>query len=177
MINIENNDKIKFLLDEVWLLTFGGAFQRSYVYKENQSEKTRANFKKAIRLFVEKQLQPQYHTLVSEEQHLINIKDLISYSEEHHKILAGGRLKFGVAQKIVNLYCKYVWCLGLIPEPPHFPVDRIIQQKIKYRPLVAWTKIDSEKEYMSIINYAKSKLEENQSLAEFELYNFQRSSN
>ncbi len=173
---LEDDSKTIFLLNEIWMLTFGGAFLRAYVYQPNQLEKSRSDFRKSIRSFVEKELQPQYLELVSEEQHILNIISLVKYTECQEEILTVGRIKFGVAQKIINLYLKYLWCLGFIPEPPHFPVDRIIQEKIKYKPLLAWTKIDSEEDYMCIINFAKSKLEENQSLAEYELYNFQRSS-
>lgn len=42
----------------------------------------------------------------------------------------------------------------LIP-PPHFPVDRIIQQKLKYKGLFPWTQMPDEIEYLKIINFAK----------------------
>jgi hypothetical protein len=64
-----------------------------------------------------------------------------------------GKINFGIAQKMLNLYLKYMWSLGNIQEPPHFPVDRIIQIKLirtsqttRDYPIKieAWTQFDDE---------------------------------
>lgn len=34
--------------------------------------------------------------------------------------------RIGSAQKALNLYRKYLWCLGYIPFPPHCPFDATI---------------------------------------------------
>jgi hypothetical protein len=53
---------------------------------------------------------------------------------------------FGVAQKVINLFLKDLWALGLIPpktEPfLHIPIDRGVLDKLKKVPLTwkAWTK-------------------------------------
>ena len=66
---------------------------------------------------------------------------------------------------MLNLYLKYQWCLGNIKEPPHFPVDRIIQQKlngwarakgIPQLELMHWTRFTDEKHYLEVINLARS---------------------
>ena len=41
--------------------------------------------------------------------------------------------KYGIAQKFINLSLKYHWCLDLIQEPPHCPIDSTIINKTKYR--------------------------------------------
>ena len=51
-------------------------------------------------------------------------------SDEFSDILAGNMLRLGVAQKIVNLYLKYLWCLEeTLHVPQHCPFDnRIIER-------------------------------------------------
>lgn len=169
------NPQQTFINTEVWILTFGGAFQRANIYADKVSEKQRRDFREALILKVEKNLLPQYKSEVSEEKHIQNILEIVAYSHEHTPILKPGQLYFGVAQKLLNLYLKYQWCLGNIAQPPHFPVDRIIQQKLKFKPIINWTSMKSEEEYKSIIECARKDAEEKGiSLAEWELEEFAR---
>ena len=108
-------------------------------------------------------------------KHLKNIKAIISFTESTGSILTNGKLNFGVAQKLLNLYLKYHWCLNLIPQPPHFPVDSIIQKELGLM-VVPWTKMQNEIEYLRIINHAKVQLKKHncKSIAELELLLFSR---
>lgn len=47
------------------------------------------------------------------------------------EILANGGLSFGRAQKLLNLYLKYMWMAGEIEEPPHCPVDAFVIDELK----------------------------------------------
>ena len=47
----------------------------------------------------------------------------------HHRILDGERLRFGRAQKLLNMYFKYMWCADEI-SPPHCPFDNIIIKRL-----------------------------------------------
>ncbi|RCW91303.1 hypothetical protein [Winogradskyella arenosi] len=38
-----------FLIEEIWLLTFGGAFQHTGIYKPNTKEKDRTYFRNKLR--------------------------------------------------------------------------------------------------------------------------------
>ncbi len=164
-----------FINTEIWILTFGGAFQRANIYAENVRENQRKAFRDALIHKVEKDLLPQYESEVSEEKHIQNILEIVAYSHEHTPILKPGQLYFGVAQKLLNLYLKYQWCLGNIAQPPHFPVDRIIQQKLKFKPIINWTSMKSEEKYRNIIECARKDAEEKGvSLAEWELEEFTR---
>ena len=165
--------KQTFINTEIWLLTFGGAFQRANVYAKNTSEVQRREFRKALSTFVEVNLAVQYQQTVSEDTHIMNIHTLISFSAKHGELLNGEKITFGVAQKILNLYLKYQWCLGNIPTPPHFPVDRIIQGKLELPKIINWTTLNSETEYRNIIEKAKEMAKSKfNSLAEWELINF-----
>ncbi|MEX1190437.1 MAG: hypothetical protein WEA99_00595 [Brumimicrobium sp.] len=114
--------KQSFLNRELWLLTFQGAFQRAKIYTKEASEKQRKQFREALSEYVEQNLLQQYHGKVNDEKHIENIHALIKFTEKFEPILKPGKLYFGVAQKILNLYLKYQWCVGNSQEPPHFPV-------------------------------------------------------
>lgn len=180
--------KKEFLNNEIWILTFGGAFQRANIYKENYSEKIRTNFRKALRVKVEKLVTENYYQKVEQEQHIKNIYKLVAFSKNLR--IEGNciPINFGVAQKLLNLYLKYLWCLNVIPEPPHFPVDRIIQEKLikilkKYNltplNLLPWTQFENHIHYKKVIESAKLITEnvkefKELSLAELELKIFDR---
>ncbi|MDM1549455.1 hypothetical protein HX096_16495 [Empedobacter falsenii] len=169
--------KNDFLLYEFWILSVQGGFQRSNAYKKETSDKERIAFRKALKQFVDTELVPQYQMIVSDNQHENNIITLCNYSKENYEhLFVKGSLNIGVSQKLLNLYLKYQWCAGWIETPPHFPVDRIIQQKLNVKPLKPWTKFEDINDYRNVIDFAKkefSKMNYN-SLAEMELNIFER---
>ncbi|HBH49005.1 MAG TPA: hypothetical protein DDX98_10210, partial [Bacteroidales bacterium] len=125
------NAKQEFTNNQIWVLTFRGAFQRAGIYSSDVSNTQKTQFKFKLRGFVENLVEAEYlKGAVSEQNHLHNIKEVQSYSQNFNSILINSELNFGVSQKILNLYLKHQWCLGRIPEPPHFPMDRIIQIKL-----------------------------------------------
>ncbi len=165
----------KFIESEIWLLTISGGFQRANVYINGATNKERLEFRKKLHDEVIN-IAAEYTGTVSEARHIDNINKI---SKLNHPALNNGFLKFGISQKILNLYLKYLWCLGEISTPPHFPVDRTIQIILKYKPVVNWTEIDSRVEYMRIIEHAHAKRQEENkynSIAEQELDLFKRSS-
>jgi len=165
--------KKDFIETEIWLLTIGGGFQRANVYINDATGKERLEFRNKLHSEVIK-IAAEYKDTVSEARHIDNI---IKISRLKHSALNNGCMNFGVSQKILNLYLKYLWCLGEISTPPHFPVDRIIQQKLKITPVISWTQIDSPEKYMRIIEHAKKQAKkENTSIAELELALFKRNS-
>lgn len=181
--------KDQFLNNELWTLTIGAAFQRAYLYAENAPEEEKKKFKNATRNYIENTILPHYKPgKVSEENHVKHITELSEFTTEFHAIFAKGRMNFGISQKMLNLYLKYQWCKGSVEEPPHFPVDRIIQEElnrvaksngVKPRVIQAWTKFEDEKKYLEVINFAKlikekEKALEKFSLPEIELYLFER---
>ena len=74
---------------------------------------------------------PSYSASVSEEEHLKNIGALLAHvSSCCHAYINEGRITFGVAQKALNTYLKYLWCDGLISMPPHCPFDSIVLNQL-----------------------------------------------
>lgn len=169
-----NNIKRDFLIEEIWLLTFGGAFQHSGIYKANTKEKERTYFRNILKGYIEQVVLKKYKQPVSDEDHLENIISISNYTASFKEVLKAP-INIGISQKLLNLALKYYGCLGLLPEPPHFPVDRIIQQKIYKQPLVNWTQLDTKDIYLQIINDARTLAKQNNlSLAQWELENFIR---
>jgi hypothetical protein len=165
-----------FLHSELWILTFGGAFQRAGIYKTEIliTEKERSDFRNGLKMYVETHLLLQYKIIISEKSHIENIQKIVDFSTQHAVILSNDTLNFGVAQKLLNLLLKYHWCIGEIAEPPHFPVDRLIQKEIGCK-ITNWTELNNVTDYLCIIDAARIKAhEKNMTLAMWELVHFQR---
>lgn len=184
--------KLEFLNNEFWILTFGGAFQRANIYKEKYPKKTRTTFRNNLRTYVEEIVSSGYNTPVSEEKHIENIYSIVRFSEEKENEGCIIPINFGVAQKLLNLYLKYKWCLGnLKTVPPHFPVDRLVQEllnkevkdmSVNRKKVEPWTQFYNEEKYLEVIRFAESVRDtktdfKNLSLAEMELTLFNRRSN
>jgi len=162
------NTKWEFIEKEIWIMTFGGAFQRANVYKEDASDRKRKNFRDEVKEYVCDLVEKYYSKVIDEEQHVRNIEELCDWaSRKHGDILENGRLRIGVGQKIFNLYLKYLWCLNEIETPPHCPIDRTIVSIISKKS-IKWTTLDDIDEYKNLIEKAKKKAN-SKSLAEWEL--------
>ncbi len=175
--------KKEFIFGEVWLLTVSAAFQRANIYNsdynENDFEGKKKDFKMDLKELIIQISEEYNNRVISEEEHIQNIDSIGSFSTKYSEILRDGRLNFGVSQKLLNLYLKYLWCLGLLNTPPHFPVDRIIQIGLGITKPYSWTAMDDKKEYMDVIEIARKALPENhgvKNIAELELKLFKRNS-
>ncbi|MCM4150021.1 hypothetical protein DHD05_00315 [Arenibacter sp. N53] len=180
--------KNTFINNEIWMLTYGASFQRAYAYTENASEVTKGYFKNMTSGLINNMLDQYKKGNVSDDQHIENIEAVRDNSRNFSEIFTGGEINFGISQKILNLYLKYQWCLGNIPEPPHFPVDRIIQQKLNRHventtmvslQIEPWTRFKDETHYLKVINFSRelAKLDSsvhNLTPANIELTLFQR---
>ncbi len=170
--------KKEFIFGEVWLLTVSAAFQRANIYKSDYDKKEKKVFKEKLKELIIQKSEEYNNGVISEEDHLKNIEDIITFSADYPNVLRGGRLNFGICQKLLNLYLKYLWCLGLLKfPPPHFPVDRKIQIDLGITNPCSWTAMDDKKEYLKVIEIARKALPEHSeinSIAELELKLFKR---
>jgi hypothetical protein len=167
MLTPEQRD---FLLREFFALTLAGTVQRSGLYKKETTEQARKPFQEAMRKLLE-EMAGEYAKDVSEERHVENIERLAKQlTGDHATILAEGGMRIGLAQKALNLYLKYRWCLGEIPKPPHCPLDSIVLGNVPGCKDVRWTRIEEIEEYRRIIAAAKDEARfKGQSLAQWEL--------
>lgn len=153
------NARLDYLLKELWILAWNASVQRAKLYKEGReaaSEDTRL-FRERLVSYLSSQVIPGYgQGALEEEQHYKNIDDLAGYANKvGEKVLGHLGYKYGVAQKLLNLALKYHWCLGVIAEPPHCPVDRIVIDQTRYKGKINWTEIKHRSEYQSIIEDIK----------------------
>jgi hypothetical protein len=142
------------------------SLQRSYTYLALDG---RAEFRNSLATLVQL-YSVQYLVGVDEAKHLANIEAISNeMSDRFGPILRGGRFRIGIAQKVLNLYIKYLWCANdNFPLPPHCPVDRIILQAAGNNG--AWTRLDSIGEYNKWIKGIRKIASENRlSVAEWEL--------
>lgn len=172
--------KKKFILNEIWMLTINAAFQRANIYANDPSEEERNFFKSELREYISNAIVFYYEEddNVWNDTHIENINQISKFTAKFSDMLQGGKLNFGVCQKLLNLYLKYLWCIDEAKTPPHFPIDRIIQEKLGIANPISWTKNMGEEEYRLIIDYAKNMLPiyNQKNLAELELYLFKRRS-
>jgi hypothetical protein len=119
---------------------------RAPVYRKDASEEDKQRTKDWLRREL-KTLAEQYH--VSDVEESKHIENIVKFAEAATRSLGGrlfdGRLRFGVAQKVVNLYLKYLWVTDYVAEPPHCPIDGRIALKAKLA--YQWTTSDSRAEY------------------------------
>jgi hypothetical protein len=143
----------------------GGVIYASGITEEQRS-KLREVAKRELR-----GLATGYSTPVSEGQHIQNISNLAtSISHNCNLLLSEGCFRFGIAQKALNVYLKYLWCANRIPTPPHCPFDSIVIGKLKllHGSPDQWTRIVDASPYKAWVSAAKL-VAGPTSLAEWEL--------
>jgi len=151
------DEQWQFLEGEFLTNSINGALQHSSTYA-NKNEKDHETVRAVIRSVL-CDLATRYSGEVS-DKHVKNIEDLARrVTEKCASLLKGGHLRFGVAQKALNLYLKYLWCMGKIPPPPHCPFDRgIIQsKKLLDFPKDNWTEVDDDGTYLKWVSKAEEK--------------------
>ena len=154
------DDKLQFITNELWILAWAASVQRAKLYKgkEDMDSTSRevSKFREDVIGFITANSIPQYADGCTEEQHYKNIDDLIAYANRVDPgILSRSGYKYGIAQKLLNLALKYYWCLGLVKEPPHCPVDRIVISKTSHNGKINWTQITDRSQYQKIIEDIK----------------------
>ena len=170
----------KFLAQETFALTVNGAIGRNRTYRDGVDEKSKREFRESLRCWLSSKVREYRAERIGDKQHLTNIETLSSTLSKHHgDILLCGRFRIGTAQKALNLYLKYCWARGVVPEPPHCPIDSIVLAQItkcasgvrcRICADVTWTKIRCIHEYVHFVDKAKARADEKGlSLARWEL--------
>ena len=131
-----------FLEDEFLTLSINGALQHSSTYKPTARKKDPETLQRELRSGL-CDIAARYSSEVGEEEHLENIQELARrVNKSCASFLNGDHLRFGVAQKALNLHLKYLWCVGKtrIP-PPHCPFDRTVLEKLRFQD--NWTEVET----------------------------------
>ena len=145
-----------------------GALGRSNTYSKTASETSRNLFRNALREKL-REIASKYNSPITEEGHLSNVVDISNnLTSEFPNCLRNGRFRIGIAQKVLNLYLKYLWCAELIPLPPHCPFDSIVIGHLPGCRDLNWTSIDSTEDYLRLVRAAEN-VAQSRTLSEWEL--------
>ena len=148
------DQKQQYLCRELEILAWNASVQRANVYVPGLAadDPRKRRFRKQVLEFLARQLLPNYGNPMNEAEHRQNIERLGAHASGiDAELLSGGNYRFGVAQKLLNLTLKYHWCLGVVVEPPHCPVDRIVLKQTR-RSDMSWTQIDDCGPYLEAID-------------------------
>lgn len=172
----DTKDKVRFIKYELGLLSLKAALStrddKYPIYAQSYKTDQRTPAKKAFRSILDDIENKYFIGEVTEENHIKYIVKIADdLSRTIGKYLHKGRFRIGVAQKLVNVHLKYLWAAGLIPEPPHCPIDGIIRDKAKIN--YDWIKSDSILEYQEAINGIRKQIG-NTSISNWELAEFRR---
>jgi hypothetical protein len=128
------------------------AFRRNKLYKDGIAQSLRKELRDSLRDELRKLSGGYRRGAVSEVEHEANILHLSEeMSKQYGSILVGDRFNIGTSQKALNVYLKFLWCLGQLSiEPVHRPLDRIILKRASING--SWTSLDDIEIYRSWIN-------------------------
>jgi hypothetical protein len=131
--------------------------------------------KEAFRADLRRHLQrlsQKYEATVTSADHVQTIQDLADLlTKAHSAVLRGSRFRYGTAQKALNLYLKYRWCLGEIDVPPHCPFDSEIIRRVPAYTGASWTRMCTDAEYQALVEAATRMDGSTLAKWELELYN------
>lgn len=168
--------KQEFMHREICSLCFLAAFGMARKIPFYKADTDREAIRKYIRDELW-ELSIKYSRKIEENEH---VKTIETFQNEVNRnflgMLARDGLTFGRAQKLINLYLKYMWVCGFIKEPPHCPIDSIIIKELKKRGGEVWgpsfTNMGKD-DYKRVLSEIK-KVRGKQSVAEWELQVFNR---
>jgi len=160
---IIDEKKERFLINEITTLSIDGSFRTrnndAPVYIKNCKDIEKEEFKKYTRKYLLQLYTDHKNSTISEDK-LIEI--ITHFKDEatirFSKILHKDTFRFGISQKMINLFFKYLWCLSLINEPPHCPFDNIIMQKLFENGITGlnnWTILNSKEDYLKYVDGTK----------------------
>lgn len=176
-MQVQTEDQKRFIVYELGLLTINATLstrgKNNPVYESSVKSHQKSKPKKAIRNVLS-DLEQKYIKSPSSEEHTKYIADTAArLTKDIGKYLHNNRFRIGIAQKLINLHLKYLWCSGVIQEPPHCPIDGIIRDaaNLEYN----WIISDDIEDYKAAIESLNQISQtRNETLAQWELRKFRR---
>jgi hypothetical protein len=145
------HEKLRFLKCEFAMSAISASFQRNQIYEKTAGVEVRATLRNALRGHL-RELEKDYSIKATDEAHERNIENLSKRLSDHPGV-AGGRFRIGASQKVLNVYLKYLWCVGEIAEPPHCPFDGLVISALGLRS--TWTALDNIEQYRELVRVAR----------------------
>lgn len=180
------NAKNRFLADEFFMLSWAATVQHNSTWKNLTCKCKQREFRKKVKEKLESMLLEYSSNPVEAEKHLDNIKRLHDFTKDN-----GEEFDIGKCQKLLNMMCKYYWCMGWICEPPDLPIDGMnlkeltddeyenLREKLGEKQKINWTEcITDEGKYTDIIDAFREHIKADgfSSLAIWELRTWKRKS-
>jgi hypothetical protein len=165
------NAKWEFLRNEFLSMSIIAGLQRSNIYQPGTSEEKRIEFREYLRNKIW-EISIEYEQPVDDGRHEHNIELLAKVaSDKFGSLFKEKHFRIGNAQKVLNLFLKYLWCAEKIPTPPQCPFDRLIIEMLPAEVRMNWTQIDTIEDYRKLV-YAARERAKTESLADWELRNY-----
>jgi hypothetical protein len=163
----------RFLVREFTIQAWSGSVQHSGLYAKEIElhDPARGRFREDMIAFLDHNVVPFYRLPVTESEHIRHLRRLVWFANRSGGALFRARYNWGLAQKLLNLYLKYLWSLGLIAPPPHCPVDSIVLSKTTLKGSVKWTQLTDMQAYQRAIAAIRARATKDgyHSIAEWEL--------
>ncbi len=167
-------DKKEFIRSEFWIMSWQASMPRPRkFYKPDASKSDRKKFQQDLIEFCKELLRQYKDKSVTESDHCKNIQKLADRANTYKDVLEEPYYNIGIAQKLLNLQLKYLWCMGKVKKPPHCPVDRNILNKTRLKDKCNWTEIDSIACYKKVIKVI-SEVATPMDIADWELCHYSR---
>ena len=179
-----NDEQWRFIHYVIQQSSLGAAFQvrrnDTPVYASGVNDADKPDLHRALYRSLDSYA-GQYFGQVTHDQHCRNLEDLANTRSDefqNRNVLANDRFRIGIAQKALNLYLKFLWCLGKIPTPPHCPFDGTILGELERRRRLSqpeeWRRMNDIEVYKRWVKAAWDQAkEEGLSIAEWELKHWQ----
>jgi hypothetical protein len=144
-MTLQECKKRRFILEQCLINSIGAAItfrserfyktQKQLKLKKSDYDLEKTKFRKDFAEAIIKASKKIISSKPNQRNILIKaINEIVTTLETHKRILAKNQPSFGIAQKALNLFLKYLWCLE-IPNiskcPPHCPIDSQVLDEIK----------------------------------------------
>ena len=164
--------KWEFVHSQVLASSVMASLQRADAYVDGVTNDQRERLRRQLTAVLQ-DIGRRYGNTVSgsqHEQHILELMDRVS--QQCQAALVDQHLRLGIAAKALNLYLKYLWCLGRIPRPPHCPFDRRVISRLPRAVQTPWTQMDELRLYQALVA-AAMECARGEPLAEWELRIYQ----
>jgi hypothetical protein len=145
--------KCEFLHHQIWINCWNASVQHIKTFRDGINQNRKIDLKAAWEELTRDEVRKSYCTGKPDEQSHLELIETVrdEIIKTGEAVLHTQTFSYASAQKLVNLYLKYQWCLGNIGEPLHCPLDRFVIQNTSLKNL-NWTDIQNRNEYIEIIN-------------------------
>lgn len=134
--------------------TVNAALQRACVYRDEADLELRSEFKAAAKKWLLGFGDKYRRSTVSQALWCAEIESLSEMlTQEFGPYLRDGRVRFGVCQKMVSLYLKYLWLITNDDDkkPLYAVIDRGIMRVAGIPKAPNWTLLDDRRDYIQIV--------------------------